>query len=408
MSVSAADVLLYTLALVGHVALLNTLNNHFHALGIPRPIIAAQTIASRSTMLFAPVLLAWLARDADWSLLSRKSWQDYPWGLLFYVGFCSSIAITYVPRWLGRALFSRPADVLKSNRSQRHDLSSTAEGDGTQSTLGRLVTRLPLNESLRLDVTEKELVITRLPEALDGLSIAHLSDLHLTGGIPRAYFRRVVELTNELDVDLVMLSGDLIEQPACWSWIDDTFARLRARYGVYFVLGNHDIRIDYAETRRRLIDAGLIDVGGRWRTVSLGEQELWLAGNELPWIAPPADGSERPVRSTDPLRVLLAHSPDQIGWARRHGFDLMLAGHTHGGQIRFPVVGPVVCPSRFGVRYASGVFYEPPTVMHVSRGVSGETPLRWNCLPEVTRVVLRGVERSSNPRSEADCAESVS
>jgi hypothetical protein len=67
----------------------------------------------------------------------------------------------------------------------------------------------------------------------------------------------------------------------------------------------------------------------------------------------------------------------------------MLAGHTHGGQIRLPVIGPMVSPSRFGVRYASGVFHEAPTLMHVSRGISGLDPIRINCLPEVTKIILR-------------------
>jgi predicted MPP superfamily phosphohydrolase len=90
------------------------------------------------------------------------------------------------------------------------------------------------------------------------------------------------------------------------------------------------------------------------------------------------------------LHVLLAHSPDQFKWARRRDFDLMLAGHTHGGQICLPVIGPIHCPSWHGVKYASGVFFEPPTVMHVSRGVSSELPIRLNCRPEVTKLVLRG------------------
>jgi uncharacterized protein len=63
----------------------------------------------------------------------------------------------------------------------------------------------------------------------------------------------------------------------------------------------------------------------------------------------------------------------------------MLAGHTHGGQIRLPVVGPVFSPSRFGVRYASGTFFRAPTLMHVSRGLSGTRPLRFNCRPELAQ-----------------------
>ena len=64
------------------------------------------------------------------------------------------------------------------------------------------------------------------------------------------------------------------------------------------------------------------------------------------------------------------------------------AGHTHGGQIRLPIVGPIVAPSRYGVKYASGLFHEPPTLMHVSRGVCGVHPLRFNCPPELALLTL--------------------
>ena len=66
----------------------------------------------------------------------------------------------------------------------------------------------------------------------------------------------------------------------------------------------------------------------------------------------------------------------------------MLAGHTHGGQIRFPFIGPIVAPSWWGVRHACGTFHAPPTVMHVSRGISAKTPLRMNCPPELGCLVL--------------------
>jgi predicted MPP superfamily phosphohydrolase len=67
----------------------------------------------------------------------------------------------------------------------------------------------------------------------------------------------------------------------------------------------------------------------------------------------------------------------------------MLSGHNHGGQVILPVIGPVYAPSRYGVRYAGGCFWEPPTLLYVSRGVAGERALRWNCLPELTKLVLR-------------------
>ena len=67
----------------------------------------------------------------------------------------------------------------------------------------------------------------------------------------------------------------------------------------------------------------------------------------------------------------------------------MLSGHNHGGQIRFPIVGSVFVPSRFSRRYDSGIFHEPPTLLHVSRGLGGEHPLRYNCRPEVTKIILK-------------------
>jgi predicted MPP superfamily phosphohydrolase len=119
--------------------------------------------------------------------------------------------------------------------------------------------------------------------------------------------------------------------------------------------------------------------------------DVVVAGNELPWFVPAADMENCPRRSADrqQLRILLSHSPDQFGWARRWDFDLMLAGHTHGGQVCLPLVGPIFAPSWHGVKHAGGTFYTAPTLMHVSRGISAELPIRINCLPEVTKLVLR-------------------
>jgi predicted MPP superfamily phosphohydrolase len=105
--------------------------------------------------------------------------------------------------------------------------------------------------------------------------------------------------------------------------------------------------------------------------------------SDLP-IAPNADNV---------LSILLSHSPDQFARAQREGYKLMLAGHVHGGQIRPPIVGPMLSPSHYGVRFASGVFHRPPTLLHVTRGVSGMIPLRFNCPPEVAKLVLRPVDR---------------
>jgi hypothetical protein len=183
----------------------------------------------------------------------------------------------------------------------------------------------------------------------------------------------------------------LIDEIDYLAWMPSTLAKLSAPLGVYFLLGNHDLFTGHApRIRQELIQAGLIDVGGRWSRLEIHGAEVIVAGNELPWFGPAADMEACPLRRDgNQLRILLSHSPDQFNWARRRDFDLMLAGHTHGGQIRPPVLGPIVCPSWYGVKYASGTFYARPTVMHVSRGISSEKPLRFNCRPELGRIVLQ-------------------
>ena len=118
--------------------------------------------------------------------------------------------------------------------------------------LGRLMAALPGNQIFQLDVSAKTLAIPRLPERLEGLSIAHLSDFHMSGRIGPGYFRKIVECTNSLEPDLVAITGDIVDSAACLDWIAQTLGHLEARYGVYFVLGNHDRRVDVAELRRIL------------------------------------------------------------------------------------------------------------------------------------------------------------
>jgi predicted MPP superfamily phosphohydrolase len=123
-----------------------------------------------------------------------------------------------------------------------------------------------------------------------------------------------------------------------------------------------------------------------WAQVEVRGQPLVVIGHEGPWFKGAPDLAGCPA---GPFRLCLSHTPDNIAWARRWGVDLMLSGHVHGGQIRLPGIGSVLVPSRYGRRYECGTFNEPPTVLHVSRGLSGEHPLRYFCRPEVTRLVLR-------------------
>jgi predicted MPP superfamily phosphohydrolase len=249
----------------------------------------------------------------------------------------------------------------------------------------RFCAALPGNEVFRLNVQIKKLKHPRLPAGLKGLKIAHLTDMHLTGKIGIEYFQEAVRLTNELKPDIVALTGDIAEKTKCLPWIKPLFENLHAPHGRFYVLGNHDFLLpDVDALRRELRNSGFVDLHGTSTQVCFQNTHFLLAGNELPWNGP---APQLPAPD-ETFRILLAHTPDLFAWAQQQRFDLMLAGHNHGGQICFPLIGPIVSPSNHGTRYAAGLFHQGPTLMHVGRGLSGEHLLRWNCPPELTLLVL--------------------
>ncbi len=398
-------------ALVGHVALWTVVFNRLHATGLPRRAINLLEKAIAVVVVAVPAAIMWQRAVAGSAVLPWPPASLTDAAVVAYTAVCLIAAVRVSAAWIARRAAAQRPTPLLANHTRTVDLAAGMAEAPVAGWKARILARVPGNQILQLDVNDKEMVVPGLPAELDGLSIAHISDLHYTGGITRAVFDAVVDCANEMDAELVALTGDVVDHAHCIEWIGPTLGRLRSRYGAYFVLGNHDKRVrDVAALRRALGDAGLTDVGGRWLTVEVRGQPVVLAGNELPWFGPAPSRSDDPANAKDApnaaagarectdtddarraFRILLSHSPDQLAWARQHEFDLMLAGHTHGGQIRFPLVGPVVCPSRWGVKYASGVFHEPPTVLHVTRGISGLHPIRLNCRPELTRLVLRTV-----------------
>jgi len=259
---------------------------------------------------------------------------------------------------------------------------------GTRGRLRR-VALLPGNEQFTLDVSTKTYRLPAMASHWNGLSIVHLSDFHFYGGVTRRYFEMVCEHAAALQPDLFVFSGDLLDDQALLEWLPSTLGRLSAPLGQYFVLGNHDWYLDPAATRREFRRLGWTDLASQFVSISppnsLDDSPILLCGDETPWMGHHPDLSPAPASG---LRILVSHTPDNLPWARANGIHLMLAGHTHGGQIRLPILGPVYSPSRFGCRFSAGVFWLDPTLMYVSRGVSGKEPIRYNCRPELTKLVL--------------------
>jgi len=380
---------LLAIAAIGHVILWTALINRLHGLGWNRRWIDAATAGCGLWLAAAPVAIAMLvyqrpqASFADGSFIGSLAWG--------YAVVCALFCVGAVFHRLWLTFHVERGGALLANHTTRTNLCQRESTDLFGPGIPGLLGKLPGNQALDLRIHEKQLVLPRLNPALDGLRIAHITDLHMSGRIAKPYFVEVVEQVNRLQPDLVAITGDLVERNECLDWLPDTLGRLRATNGVYFVLGNHDRRVDQARLRDALARLPLIHLGGTCRHIVVRDTPIILAGNELPWYGPAPSLEDVSAHSfaESALRILLAHGPDQFSWATDRGFDLTLAGHNHGGQIRLPGLGAILTPSRSGTRYASGVFRRGQSVLHVSRGTSSLTPFRWNCPPEIALLVLR-------------------
>ena len=395
-------VLATSLFALGHAFLWIGLVNRLHALGIRRRTIKWLTLLFFACAAILPLVVLgwWIGTGGAAGGLGAATGC--------YAALCRVIApVTLLRLVVLRTLQRRPRIVrLYWRHPVELDLplarpswpwspagrqAATEDGQASRHWLARL----PLNEILRLDVTRWTIDVPRLDPDLDGLSIAHLSDFHFTGHVGKGYFRAVVRAANELRPDLVALTGDYVGSPAMPR------------------LGHRDGR-GVRGSLRRVLRAGKPQRPRQLRRRSPTVGPKWFRGprrpgaparrprrwgpvgrQRAPWFGRPGQGSGRPPGRQEcpahpsPLRIALAHSPDQLAWARRWNADLLLVGHTHGGQICIPPLGPIFSPCLRGVKHCSGIYHLPPTVLHVTRGVSGDIPVRWNCKPEIALLTLR-------------------
>ena len=262
-----------------------------------------------------------------------------------------------------------------------------------------------------VEVTHVSLPLTGWPVS-PTLRIAQLSDLHVGKYVEAARIRSAVEITNRLQPDLVLLTGDFVYGLSVECGPDCTreLAALRARHGVYAVIGNHDVWTDVADMiARDLRKSGIEVLRNERRRLEIEGGRLWLLGIEdtgytgfpgTPFTEFVAAWRGRASALQDLLegipeaepRLLLAHNPDFAEMLPPGRIDLVLCGHTHGGQVRLPFLGAPILPSCFGQRYGGGLVQRDALRVYVNRGIGlTPPPIRFNCRPEVTMFSLRGV-----------------
>jgi uncharacterized protein len=241
-------------------------------------------------------------------------------------------------------------------------------------------------------IDQVALPIKGLKPSLEGFKIVQMADFHLYPYTQLETIEKAVVMANSLNPDLTVLVGDFV-----WTRVESIFdlapvlARLNARYGVFAVLGNHDIWGGVEIVKTGLREAGLPLLVNEGLALEVGNARLYLAGLDDGWSGhPDLEAALEGFSPEDPV-VLLLHEPDL---ADRYSLDdrltLQLAGHTHGGQVRIPGIGSVISP-HLGHKYDQGLFRVREMWLYTNRGL-GEisVPVRLNCPPEVTEIVLHG------------------
>jgi uncharacterized protein len=242
-------------------------------------------------------------------------------------------------------------------------------------------------ERYHIELTRATLPVSGLPDALAGLRIGLLTDLHRSDSVSHEMIDRAVRLVMADAPDLIILGGDYV------TWGDrrfmtpaaDALAPLSAQHGVFAVLGNHD---DDRDMPAALLSKGFAVLrDSRTRLVVKGES-LDLAGLRY-WTRRVGDVAHV-LRGASPTVILLAHTPMRLAEAAALGVPLVLSGHTHGGQIVLPGLGAVAA-REFPV--VAGTGQRESTTIFVSRGVGTVyVPIRLNCPPEVAVLTLKPVE----------------
>jgi len=262
----------------------------------------------------------------------------------------------------------------------------------------------------RVERTRVRIEIPRLDASLAGLRLVHITDLHIGNALGGAKLDRMIDRVNTTDPDLIVVTGDLFDfDPSC---LDDgalSLARLRARYGVFAVLGNHDgyVGSDRVAAALARNAAGIRVLRDEIARVPV-DAPLYLAGIEDPghcWFdrkqqmsALDAVARQRP---TDGPVLLLAHQPENFQHAAQLGFPLVLAGHTHGGQIALPGLEPYFNAARLVTRYTRGLFHANGSAMYVNRGLGvGGPSLRIAAPREIATIELASAGEAG-ARSEA-------
>lgn len=244
-----------------------------------------------------------------------------------------------------------------------------------------------------LQVERISLSFPALPEAFKGLRIVQFSDLHFGFHLDIKQLTKVVEVIQAQQPDIVCFTGDLVDYAIGPSGqaIRDVLRSIQATYGCYAVLGNHDYYGDADEVADVLEGGGFHCLRNKGMRIQKGNQSIWIAGIEDMWEGVPDLKAAMRSAKKEEWVLLLSHAPDFADVASAEAVHLQLSGHSHGGQVRLPFIGPLGSVP-YDVKYPSGLYHigsNKSLTLYTNRGIGvSSRPIRFMCRPEVTVMTL--------------------
>jgi uncharacterized protein len=251
-------------------------------------------------------------------------------------------------------------------------------------------------------VLSREIWISRLPEAWDGVRIAQISDFHYDDHFSVVPIGKSVGMVNALRPDLILLTGDFVTVPPFASRFHTArraaaaaepcaalLSGLHAPYGVWAILGNHDCFADPWRITETLQHHGFHVLRNAASSFERQGSRLWLAGlDDVLEGQPDIDKTLAGIPPHEAV-VLLVHEPDFAPYAAEYPVDLQLSGHSHGGQVRLPLVGAPFLPD-MGRKFPMGMYQVGSLILYTNVGIGTiRVPVRLNCPPEITLITLR-------------------
>jgi predicted MPP superfamily phosphohydrolase len=251
----------------------------------------------------------------------------------------------------------------------------------------------------RLQVVDRAFEIANLPDPFIGFRIVQISDIHLEELTEPWLLQNAVDQANALHPDLVLLTGDFVShgpKPFPFAWkaaglCAEILSGLKAPQR-YAILGNHDSTVGRPQVMAPLTAHGTPFLLDSYVAIEHGDSRIWLSG-----LTDASSGTSDPSTGVPPDPrapvILMVHEPDYVEDLMKHpqfaSVDLMLSGHTHGGQIRLPFIKPFALPP-LGQKYVEGRFRFGHLQLYVNRGVGTvDVPFRFNCPPEITNITLQ-------------------